>query len=228
MNLHRSNPGPAAALVGWLDQGLSLYGEVTAWRDLRNRLLSEQEPPAEEIRAPSTGSDQQPSPRIDRQAESQSGRQYEDQFERGRECHPGSQPNVCPEKTLLWYEADQPLLLATEREIRATMAPTRECPHFFYVREDSKRLGAIGLVQISTGIRIKVDIAFPEEFPQQPPHIFFFGPAVGFVASRLRPDGSIPVPAGGSQQWTSAMSCAAVIRWAIEWLKSVFALRGSR
>lgn len=131
----------------------------------------------------------------------------------------GDEPAAEPGQSKKWYEANASLLAREKSVISRLMNPLPEYPGFFYVREDSKRLGAIGLVQVTGGKMVKLEIIFPDDYPDSPPRAFCFGPALGRLSGQLLPDGAIPVPFGPEQQWTPNANSGHIISWAVEWIE---------
>ena len=120
-----------------------------------------------------------------------------------------------------WYRAD-PARLATEKAaLSRLMRPIAECPDLFYIREDSRLLGAVGLAALDAGERVRLDVLFPGDYPDSAPRVFFTGDVAGSLASLLMPDGAIPVPFGAERQWKSDLNGAFVVSCAIDWLKRV-------
>jgi len=130
-----------------------------------------------------------------------------------------------PDDSQLWYERDKGLLVKTVNDLEPWLRPLPGRAHLFYRRKTSGILGAEGLAQVRSDIWVRLDIVFDPNHPHLPPRCFFYGRAVHLVAGRLRSDGSIPVPAGGEQQWTPATDSVVIVRLAVEWLQRNFNLR---
>jgi hypothetical protein len=120
-----------------------------------------------------------------------------------------------------WYAADASRLAREKAALAKLLRPTPEYPGLFYLRRDTKRLGAVGLVQLTKNRQIKLEMIYPGDYPVSPPKVYCFGPGVHSIASKLQGDGAIPVPFGADQQWTPKSTGALVVAWAIEWLEEV-------
>ena len=124
-----------------------------------------------------------------------------------------------------WYQANPSLMVREKRVLETLMMPLPNTPTLFNIRQGSKCLGAIGLVQLTGGIKVKLEILFPEDYPDSPPRAFYFGPGLMQMADRLTPNGAVPVPYGADQRWTQAANSGHILAWAIEWLERNAQLR---
>lgn len=125
-----------------------------------------------------------------------------------------------------WYRA-KPERLAKERQVlQKFISPLPDSTTIFFHHQETNRIGASGLVQVSSDKRIKAEIMFPDDYPTSPPKIFFFGPALKKIPQLLRPDGSIPVPLGPEQTWSVSCNAGTVVAWALEWLEQTMEIEG--
>jgi len=124
-----------------------------------------------------------------------------------------------------WYKA-HPDRLAKERAVLTKLlTAVPDCPTLFFHNTKTDRLGATGLVNMTAGRRVKIEILYPGDYPASTPRVFFFGPALKKIPQLLREDGSVPVPFGANQQWTENSNGGMVLNWAIEWLEQTMKLQ---
>ena len=124
-----------------------------------------------------------------------------------------------------WYKA-HPKRLAKERSaLTKLLTAAPDCPSLFFHNTKTDQLGATGLVNMTGGRRVKIEILYPNNYPASPPKVFFFGPALKKIPQLLREDGSVPVPFGANQQWTEDASAGMVLNWAIEWFEQTMKLQ---
>ncbi len=123
-----------------------------------------------------------------------------------------------------WFEID-PDRLAKERAVLTELlSPLPDNSSLFFQQSDTNRIGATGLLRWQPRENLKVEILFPDGYPDAPPRVFFFGHALRKIPQLLREDGSIPVPSGAEQQWSSRMTSAVVLEWATGWLEKTVRL----
>jgi hypothetical protein len=126
-----------------------------------------------------------------------------------------------------WYKA-HPERLAKERAVLTKLlTAVPDCPTLFFHNTKTDRLGATGLVNMTGGRQVKIEILYPNDYPASPPRIFFFGPALKRIPQLLREDGSVPVPFGPTQPWTEISNGGIVLNWAIEWLEQTMKLQAA-
>ena len=119
-----------------------------------------------------------------------------------------------------WFQAN-PRLLAKEKAIlEKLLSPLQEIPGLFDQKEHPPSLGAAGMLTVRGTTKVKVQLIFPVDYPQSPPRLFFFGPAIKKAPRLLRADGSIPVPFGADQQWNPSCNSGTLLNWAVEWFES--------
>jgi hypothetical protein len=124
-----------------------------------------------------------------------------------------------------WFRAN-PQLLAKEKAIlEKLLSPLPEIPGLFYQKRNPDLLGVAGLLTVRGATKVKVDLIFPEDYPQSPPRLFFFGPAIKKAPRLLRADGSIPVPFGADQQWKPSCNSGMILNWALEWFEANMAVK---
>lgn len=134
-----------------------------------------------------------------------------------------SQPPV--EDPKQWYKARPERLAKESAVLTRLLTAVPDCPTLFFQNMKTDRLGATGLVNMTGGRRVKIEILYPNDYPASPPRVFFFGPALKKIPQLLREDGSVPVPFGPNQQWTEASNGGIVLNWAIEWLEQTMNLQ---
>jgi hypothetical protein len=118
-----------------------------------------------------------------------------------------------------WHKAN-PERVRKERDVLSRLLqPTPSYPHLFFEQTGTNQLGATGMVRVIGGKPVKVELIFPDDYPTSPPRVFFFGPALKTIPQLLRDDGSVPVPFGADQQWTTGSNSGMALAWAIEWLE---------
>jgi len=119
-----------------------------------------------------------------------------------------------------WFRAN-PQLLAKEKAIlEKLLSPLPEIPGLFFQKRNPDLLGVAGLLTVRGATKVKVELLFPEDYPQSPPRLFFFGPAIKKAPRLLRADGSIPVPFGADQQWKPSCNSGMILNWALEWFEA--------
>ncbi|MEI8195051.1 MAG: hypothetical protein WCI73_04000, partial [Phycisphaerae bacterium] len=87
-------------------------------------------------------------------------------------------PSPPAERPMEWYKAE-PQRLAKERAVLTRLlSACPDCPNLFFQRERTQQLGAVGLAALTGGTKVKVEIAFPDDYPTTPARVYFFGPAL--------------------------------------------------
>lgn len=135
---------------------------------------------------------------------------------------PAPRPVETPKE---WYKANQGRLAEERAVLTKLLTAVPDCPTLFFHNTKTDRLGAMGLVNMTGGRRVKIEILYPNNYPASPPRVFFFGPALKKIPQLLREDGSVPVPFGANQQWTEDANAGMVLNWAIKWLEQTMKLQ---
>jgi len=119
-----------------------------------------------------------------------------------------------------WFRANPQLLAKEKAVLDKLLSALPEFPGLFYQKRNPELLGAAGLLTVRGATKVKVEVIFPEDYPQSAPRVFFFGPAIKKAPRLLRADGSIPVPFGADQQWNPGCNSGTLLNWALEWFES--------
>ena len=120
-----------------------------------------------------------------------------------------------------WYEQDQLRVALEKAVLTKQMTACADVPGLFFILRRTRQLGAAGLVAIGSGVKVRLDLIFPTDYPQSLPRAFIHGGRLERLAHRLRPDGSVPVAMGEDQRWDPTLNSGFVVCWAIEWLLKV-------
>ncbi len=119
-----------------------------------------------------------------------------------------------------WFHANSQLLSKEKAVLEKLLSPLPAIPGLFYQKQNPSLLGAAGLLTVSGSTKVKVELIFPADYPQSPPRLFFFGPAIKKAPRLLRADGSIPIPFGADQQWNPGCNSGTLLNWALEWFET--------
>lgn len=130
--------------------------------------------------------------------------------------------------TKIWYRANPEKLVKERKVLTKLLIPSQDCPTLFFYNEETGKLGATGFIDMTGGKRVKIEMIFPVDYPESPPRVFFFGPALKKIPQLLREDGSVPVPSGPDQSWGENCNSGMALNWAIEWLEHTMQLQAAR
>jgi hypothetical protein len=138
---------------------------------------------------------------------------------------------ITTEKTTLpvkeWYKAHPEQMAKENKVLSKLLSPLSGSTGIFFQQGKTDRLGATGLARLAVNKNLKVEIIFPDDYPEFPPRVFLFGSAIKKIPQLLREDGSVPVPFGANQQWTSESNSGMVLAWAIEWLEEIMKIESA-
>lgn len=121
-----------------------------------------------------------------------------------------------------WYKANPERLVREKTMLSKVLSALPECPNIFFRQEQTDRLGALGLVEMPNREKARVELIFPENYPDSPPQVSFFRSLQSPSRQTSSEGRRISVPMDLMQQWNSNLHCDVALNWAKSWLVKTF------